>query len=415
MKKLVKYMIIIFIIIIILIFILLFLINQNKNSGRNLNQEEKIDADAFEIKPQEELLKVESTQLVFNIKNCIQYYIDYINDNNYDAVLKVLDKNYVRDINITENNIKQNSTKFLKSFIWINEIYQKENTNEQSIYFIKGNVLDINTYEYKEELNFTVIIDDANQAFAVIPEIINDENYNYNLTIQYDDENYYNEYIYKNYSEVEIFTEYFNYYKELAINNPEFAFSLLDKDYKEKRFNNSLEIYEEYLSDIDINNVYPDKITVNFNEDSKEYVCIDKKGLYYIFDEISPLVFSLKLDTYTLTSNKFIETYDSSTEDKKVSMNIDKWLNMIRNKDYYNAYNILDETFRGNNFGNVENFKEYVKQNYNDNFTYDFGKVDKYNEIYSQTLNFKIEDQEITKTFIVKLENDRKFILSFEI
>ena len=50
-------------------------------------------------------------------------------------------------------------------------------------------------------------------------------------------------------------------------------------------------------------------------------------------------------------SDKFKETYDKGTDLEKVSLNIDKCLKMIQNRDYYNAYNILDETFRNNNFG----------------------------------------------------------------
>ena len=415
MKKLIKYMIIVFIIIIILILILLFLMKKNNNSENVVSQEEKIDANAFEIKPEEELKKVESIELIFNIKNCIQNYIDYINDGNYDAVMKVLDKTYIKNNNITKDNIKQKSSKFLKSTFWISDVSQKELTNEQRIYFIEGEIINSNTYEYIEKLKFTVIIDDVNQAFAVIPEIINDENYKYNLTIEYDDEDYYNEYIYKNYPEVEIFTEYFNYYKELAIKRPEKAFVLLDKDYKEKRFNNSLERYKEYLKDIDVNNIYPDKFSINFKEEYKEYVGIDKQGIYYIFNETSPMVFSLKLDTYTLVSDKFIETYDNGSEEEKVSMNIDKWLEMIKNKDYYNAYDILDETFRNNNFNGIENFKEYIEQNYSDNFTYSIEKIEKYNEIYTQTVTLNVENQEKQKNFIVKLLDNRQFILSFEI
>ena len=415
MKKLIKYMIIVFTIIIILIVILLILTKNNNDNEIGIDKEEKIDADSFEIKPEEELKKVESIELVFNIKNCIQNYIDYINDDNYDAVMKVLDKNYIKSNNITKDNIKQKSSKFLKSTFWISNVSQKELTNEQRVYFIEGKIINSNTYENIENLKFTVIIDEVNQAFAVIPEIINDENYNYNLTIEYDNENYYNEYNYRNYSEAEIFTEYFNYYKELAINKPEKAFDLLDEEYREKRFNNSLDRYKEYLVDIDINNIYPDKISINFKEDYKEYVCIDKQGRYYIFTETNPMNISIKLDTYTLMSDKIKETYDNSSNEEKVSMNVNKLLEMIKNKDYYNIYDTLDEIFKNNNFKDIEAFKQYIKQNYKDNFTYDFGMVEQYNDVYVQTINLKVENEEKQKNFIVKLLDNREFIFSFEV
>ena len=101
----------------------------HKNNEIGIDKEEKIDADSFEIKPEEELKKVESIELIFNIKNCIQNYIDYINDGNYDAVMKVLDKTYIKNNNITKDNIKQKSSKFLKSTFWISDVSQKELTN----------------------------------------------------------------------------------------------------------------------------------------------------------------------------------------------------------------------------------------------------------------------------------------------
>lgn len=415
MKKIMKYMIIVFLIIILLIVILLYLFKKNNNEI-NINESESIDSNAYEVQVEEKVKKVESTELVFNIKKCIQNYIDYINDNNYDAVLEVLDKNYIESNKITKDDIKQTCKDYLKSCFIVNDIYQKDVTIMKKLYFVDVKLMDIDTYEDKGSSKFTIIIDEVNQTYAVIPEIINDDNYNYNFTIEYDDENYYNEYIYINYPEIEIFTEYFNYYKELAKKRPEDAFNLLDKEYKEKRFNNSLELYKEYLIDIDINNIYPDKISTNFKEDYKEYICIDKKGIYYIFTEISPMQFSVKLDTYTLISNKFKETYDSASDEEKVSININKWLEMIKNKDYYNAYNILDENFRNTNFGSVESFKNYIIQKYNDNFTNKVEGIKYYGDsLYSTSVNIKIVDQERKDIFIVKLQENRSFVLSFRV
>ena len=117
--------------------------------------------------------------------------------------------------------------------------------------FIEGKIINSNTYENIENLKFTVIIDEVNQAFAVIPEIINDENYNYNLTIEYDNENYYNEYNYKNYSEAEIFTEYFNYYKELAIKIDRSNYNDFIDKINNYSNNQSLQEELEYLDELE--------------------------------------------------------------------------------------------------------------------------------------------------------------------
>ena len=278
--------------------------------------------------------------------------------------MKVLDENYIKTKDITEESIKDKSYKFIKSNYFIDKTYEKDVTVNQIIYFIYGRLVNSETYEDIDNVNFTVIIDSENQAFSVIPEVIENSNFNYNLSIKYDNDDYYNEYTYKNFSDSEILDEYFTYYKNLVLKQPEKAFNLLDSEYRKIRFNNSVDMYKDYLTSIDLEKVYPENFTLDYKENCKEYVVVDKNGLYYIIDEIKPMSISLKLDTYSIMSDKFKETYDEGIDLEKVSLNIDKWLKMIQNRDYYNAYNILDETFRNNNFGDLNNFKQYIDQNY---------------------------------------------------
>ena len=299
---------------------------------------------------------------------------------------------------------------------YIDKTYEKDVTVNQIIYFIYGRLVNSETYEDIDNVNFTVIIDSENQAFSVIPEVIENSNFNYNLNIKYDNDDYYNEYTYKNFSDSEILDEYFTYYKNLVLKQPEKAFNLLDSEYRKIRFNNSVDMYKDYLTSIDLEKVYPENFTLDYKENCKEYVVVDKNGLYYIIDEIKPMSISLKLDTYSIMSDKFKETYDKGTDLEKVSLNIDKWLKMIQNRDYYNAYNILDETFRNNNFGDLNNFKQYIDQNYGVQFEYKIENTKEYNtNIYIQTVKVSVNGEEKELNFVIKLLENRKFILSFQI
>lgn len=415
MEKIIKIIIIFFIIIVLLICGVLYLLKKNDNSGEN-EVSSNINSEDFEITSSNELKEVESTNVVLNVKQCIQYYIDYINDNNYEAIMKVLDENYIKVNDITEESIEGKSSKFIKSRYFIDKTYEKDVTVNQIIYFIYGRLVNSETYEDIDNVNFTVIIDSENQAFSVIPEVIENSNFNYNLSIKYDNDDYYNEYTYKNFSDSEILDEYFTYYKNLVLKQPEKAFNLLDSEYRKIRFNNSVDMYKDYLTSIDLEKVYPENFTLDYKENCKEYVVVDKNGLYYIIDEIKPMSISLKLDTYSIMSDKFKETYDEGIDLEKVSLNIDKWLKMIQNRDYYNAYNILDETFRNNNFGDLNNFKQYIDQNYGVQFEYKIENTKEYStNIYIQTVKISVNGEEKELNFVIKLLENRKFILSFQI
>lgn len=411
MEKIMKIIIILFIIVILLTTVLLCILKKDNN-----NIENKVNDSDFEIGESNMVEEVSSTSVVFNVKRCIQYYIDYINDNNYEAVMKVLDTNYIKYNNMTENTVKNECSKFIKSSYFIDKAYEKAATVDQSVYFIYGRLVNSETYEDIDNVNFTVIIDSESQAFSVIPEVIENSNFIYNLNIKYDNDNYYNEYTFKNFSDAEILDEYFMYYKNLTLKQPEKAYNLLDNDYKKIRFNNSVDMYKEYLSNINIDKVYPENYLLNFKNNYKEYVVMDKNGFYYIIDELKPMNISFQLDTYSIASEKFKETYDKGGELEKVSLNVDKWLKMIKNKDYYNAYNNLDETFRNNNFGNLNNFKQYIEQNYGEGFEYKIeNNGEASNNIYTQVVKISNNGEEIEINFVVKLLDDRKFIISFQI
>ena len=157
MENIIKIIFIFFIIIVLLICGVLYLLKKNDNSGEN-EVSSNINSEDFEITSSNELKEVESTNVVFNVKQCIQYYIDYINDNNYEAIMKVLDENYIKTKDITEESIKDKSYKFIKSNYFIDKTYEKDVTVNQIIYFIYGRLVNSETYEYIDNVNFTVII-----------------------------------------------------------------------------------------------------------------------------------------------------------------------------------------------------------------------------------------------------------------
>ena len=414
MGKNIKKAIIILVILIILISILILI--YKKDNVEDSESMEKIDEESFDISIDENISKVITNDEFYNVENCVQYYIDYLNDENYEAIYRVLDENLIKSNNITIEDLEQSNTKSNGNNYIATKINKVEKSLDVSVYFVYGKLFN-DEYTTIEEKNYTVIMDYSKSVFSIIPNSLEDnEAYEYNLNIEYDEEDYYNEFIYESLSGEDILMQYFNYYKNLASNNSSEAFLLLDEEYRDKRFNNSEEKYRKYLENIDIENIYPTKYMYNAYDEYNEYVCIDKNGIYYIFTEIGPMEIKLKLDTYTIASEKFINEYDEGNIEKKVMMNIDKWVSMLENKDYENAYNILDETFRNNNFENLEIFENYIKDNMPNNYSLEF-KDQTYigDNVYMQNVQLINDTENISKNIIIKIEENRNFVLSFEV
>ena len=128
--------------------------------------------------------------------------------------------------------------------------------------------------------------------------------------------------------------------------------------------------------------------------------------------------YTVKLDTYTIITDKFKEEYANGNDNKKVIMNMDKFIQMINNKDFKSAYQVLNNTFKENNFGSEEAFKQYMKNtyyNYNNIVINDFSSEN--NTYICKTTITNKENEEETKdmNIIMKLNHGTDFEMSFEI
>ena len=130
--------------------------------------------------------------------------------------------------------------------------------------------------------------------------------------------------------------------------------------------------------------------------------------------------YTVLLDDYTLDyeDEEYLAEYASSDDQYKVAYNINKWIKMLNNRDYNAAYNVLDETFRNNNFGSVDNFENYMRQNYGEHYDVEFGDFSNEGNTYVQPLTLTTisgsgENKEIT--IIMRLNENYGFTMSFVI
>ena len=97
---------------------------------------------------------------------------------------------------------------------------------------------------------------------------------------------------------------------------------------------------------------------------------------------------TVQLDEYTIITDSFKKAYSSASDTKKLSTNIDKIMKMINNYDYENLYNLLDESYKANNFSNINDFINYIGEKfYNSNY-YEITSLEQDEEL--NTLEVKV-------------------------
>ena len=207
----------------------------------------------------------------------------------------------------------------------------------------------------------------------------------------------------------------------MILNDNKYVYdNLLNEEYKEKRF----ETYEKYQTFLNENKQRFLEMTLakyQMNEYDKytEYVFLDKKDNYYIFEQKTASDFNVILDTYTINLPGFTEKYNKGNEQVKVGMNIEKVISALNNKDYNYIYEKLDETFKNNNFNTIEKFENYIDNNFFNTNKVEYEKFSKEGTAYIYELKVKESDDDNANsknfTIIMKLLENNNFVMSFSI
>lgn len=438
-KKIIIFFIIVFIILIIGITVVIKYLQDNPE----ITLEQKGEAGEVIDYENQEVQKVTDFGKFYTVINCVNTYIDKININNssyygrdendnYTIIVSneninkniydLLSEEYINDKGITIENLKNKTETIeqkaifvpLKMNVIINNVIEK--------YVVYGFTTDINS-NFIKEMYLYINLDITNKTFSIEPienkeiksideiEIINN-----NKAIEKNDNNIVveakinNEYLCQ---------RYMDYYKKISLASPKLAYKYLDNDYKEKRFGD-YETFKKYLQDNKekIVGINLKEYLVEYYDEYSEYVCKDKYDNLYIFDEKGILDYTIKLDTYTIPTEKFKETYEKAEDYKKVQMNIDKFFQMINRQDYTNAYNCLAQSYRNNYFKTEEDFIKYAKNNF---FTYNKISFQKNEQKGEGLYVFKVRLEDITgqstekkeTTVIMQLYDNFEFEMSF--
>ena len=294
------------------------------------------------------------------------------------------------------------------------------------------NTFSIMPSEYLEKNNYLDITDGTTTNLDNITSIEKKEN---------------NTYTYANISDEQYVKKLFMNFTTRATKNINLSYQNLDKEYREKRFEN-VESYrkfvnenrEKYLSYDSTNNKAPGdfnsyeeymiyEATLNpltlksYKKDNydqyTQYVCIDENEKYYIFRETAPMQYSIMLDSYTIDLPEFTQKYEKATDEEKITLNLQKCFEAINNQDYDYVYKKLDPTFKANSFSSKEIFEKYMKANFYTSNKARASNGKKQGDIYTYdvTISDKTGENSKTfkKTFVMQLKEGTDFVMSFSI
>lgn len=446
MKNLKKLLIILFIVIIIIVLYILKLNNdEKKNNQKNTIEEYKSDVSGDFIK---ELGLVEDYRTYFSVEKMLQKFIEEVENKNNEGIYNLLDGTYILEKGISQENVldKINDITQYASKVRVRRIYSQENS-ETGIYYIEC----ILEKEHQGKENYFVLYKDLKNSTYSIAQIdkqtfeqkVKEEGQN--LELRQIENNEYNQIISINPTEKEIVYKYFEDFLENALYYPEYAYSLLDKDYREKCFQtiedfkyyieNKRELFESYdittmksygdfenmneylLYLANTNNLELEQYQITKGKEDNKYLCIDSEGNYYTFYATSPMNYKIVLDNYTVPTKEFTEEYSKSTEQQKVILNIKRFFMGIDDKNYGYSYSVLSEGFRNNKYPTKNDFINYVKQNFFEENNINYMSCEKENNLYIYKI--KVEDatgknangKEIN--VIVKINGGTDFEMSF--
>ncbi len=341
------------------------------------------------------------------------------------ALLGMLGSEYINEFDITLENIEDIVKEYYCDDFIIGDVYYSQINTNVEIYFVNVDQFSKNN---TKPSYFVIILDTQNNTFYLyLDEYIKAHNldkYQINEEVKIDitsiDDRIYNKTNYTSVGSNEITQEYFKKYKKMLENNKEKLFNYLNEEYKAKKFA-TIQEFNEYISK---NEDYLKKSNiVKYNKQVSgnvvQYIAEDNNGKYIIFQETSPMQYTVILDTYTIDLPEFTEKYNSATDENKVLMNIQRVFDAINDGDYKYAYNKLDPTFRTNNFKTLADFENYVKKNFFSENKLASGKVEKQSDIYLYDIIISDASgkniNNVNKTFVMQLKEGTDFVMSFNV
>lgn len=437
MSKLEKIIFILAIIIVLIILVIMGIIYFNR--GEVVYNIDEVGNDDTTEEIDSTIQYVTTRNDYYAVETCVnKFYIYYMSlfdseeadiddeEENKEYLYNMLDEDYINFKNITLNNIETKLEEIKQSDVNVNKMYVSQKSQNIYLYLVQGRIREKSSEEIKD-FEVLIKIDTSNKTFSVyledyIQQNLSDIKLGQEINMQVSDsvENKkINIYDYEIINDEAYVQDLFAKFKKEILYDRQLVYNNLNEEYREKRFGD-FSTFETYAKNNVRNNIIMklSKYQKTKYEDYTEYVCIDQNENYYIFNENSVMNYNVILDTYTVNLPEYIKKYDSATDQVKVGMNIERAITAIEAKDYKYVYNKLDETFKNNYFNTIEKFSTFINNNFYEENTIEYLEFKNLGGIYTYSLNIMDSDdlEKVNKiTFIMKLEENRDFTMSFGI
>ena len=434
------------IIIVATIGIIIILIIANIAKKDNISKEE-MNKIYSEVKENNEDVKDEKPirtnriNTYVTVEETIKSYIENIKNQNVELVMSVLNKEYISKNNINSNNLSSSTQQYKNITSYKNIEMYEQNSEKFTAYYIKGQIND------QGNVYFEIGVDVNNHTYDIMPITENEYTTKINQSTgeRTIEKNENNSIEFKDYDNADIAKMYFDDYLKQMISNPEKAYNLLDKQYRETKFenyngfvqyinanrekleltykmetldNNDFEKYSDYLDfKLQHSNLGIKKYSIETYESYVQYTCQDAEGNYYIFSAQYPMDYSVVLDVYTTDTPYFKNMYSRSTDQNKAKLNLEKIQEALNNKDYKYIYSKLNATFKANNFATERQFETYMKDNFFDKNQITYNIVEKQGDawLFNAKLNNANGKEQKGINLVVKLNEGTDFEMSFSI
>ncbi len=434
------------IIIVATIGIIIILIIANIAKKDNISKEE-MNKIYSEVKENNEDVKDEKPirtnriNTYVTVEETIKNYIENTKNQNVELVMSVLNKEYISKNNINSNNLSSSTQQYKNITSYKNIEMYEQNSEKFTAYYIKGQIND------QGNVYFEIGVDVNNHTYDIMPITENEYTTKINQSTgeRTIEKNENNSIEFKDYDNADIAKMYFDDYLKQMISNPEKAYNLLDKQYRETKFenyngfvqyinanrekleltykmetldNNDFEKYSDYLDfKLQHSNLGIKKYSIETYESYVQYTCQDAEGNYYIFSAQYPMDYSVVLDVYTTDTQYFKNMYSRSTDQNKAKLNLEKIQEALNNKDYKYIYSKLNATFKANNFATESQFESYMKDNFFDKNQITYNIVEKQGDawLFNAKLNNANGKEQKGINLVVKLNEGTEFEMSFSI
>lgn len=437
--KYIKYIIVALLIIIILIISIILGMSKKQ---KNVDTEDSYDNGADVVNINTDIKKVDNVSLYYTVKNCLDSFYkainmeivegnedDYVEGgeisystlmgvNNIEEKNKIifdkLNNSFIKDNEITQNNAYQKLVSIVGSNYTIDDMYIIDGENIKNFYVYAEN-------QNNDKLLYNVILDVDNMTYSI--KLLQYADY---TRLSKDDDvgiekNSNNVFEYSKITDEQMSKNYFYDFKNLIVNNSQYAYDKFDDEYSKKRFGSIFE-FQEYINNNknELYNLTIKKYSVNITNEYTEYICQDQYGRNYIFKVTNVMDYTVQLDTYTIPTEKFKTEYDKAESEKKVQMNIDKFIQMVNRHDYKTAYNCIADGFKNNYFDTQDKFENYIKNAFFEYNNFEFENIEqKGNNLYTCTVTLTdlTGNSKDTKkiTIIMQLNDNYDFKMSFSV